>query len=318
VRTLVTGGAGFAGSHLVEHLLERSQEVTVLAAEGEGLANLASILSRVRVVHGDLRDPDRLFEVLGDVRPQRIYHLAALSNPTESLSNPGLTYEVNFGGTLNLLLAWRRLELDCRFLSVSSSEVYGPVRPEDLPLREDFPLRPASPYAGSKAAGELLAIQFFESYKLPIVRVRPFNHTGPRQLPTSVCSDFARQIAEINLGMRPSKVTVGNLQISRDFSDVRDIVRGYDAILEKGISGEVYQLGAGRPVVLEEVLQTLLKVCLKRVEVAVEPSRFRPAEAPVVWGDTSKAENVAGWTRRWGLEQTLRDLELYWEETLRS
>ncbi|MBZ5513980.1 MAG: GDP-mannose 4,6-dehydratase [Acidobacteriia bacterium] len=318
MRALITGGAGFAGSHLAEHLLEQGQEVVALAAVTEPLDNLGPILPQVQVERLDLRDALRVSEIVREAKPQRVYHLAALSSPAESLENPLLTYEVNFTGTLNLLLACRMLGADCRILIVSSSEVYGVVRPEHLPLREDMALRPATPYAGSKAAAELLGLQFFESYGMPVVRTRPFNHTGPRQSAAFVCSDFARQIAEIDLGLRPPKIHVGNLQVSRDFSDVRDIVRGYHLLLEKGDPGEVYQLGSGRPVSIEEILRILIGLASQCVQVVVEESRVRHSETPTLWGDTSKAEHAVGWKRHYRLDTTLRDLKEYWQERLRS
>ena len=164
MRTFITGGAGFAGSHLTEHLLQLRQDVLVLAAEQEDLANIDHLRNRVRVERADLRNAIRVAEVVRDAAPQRVYHLGALSSLVDSLQNPGLTYEVNLLGTLNLLLACRPLKTECRFLFISSSEVYGAVRQEELPLREDAQLRPANPYAGSKAAAELLADQFFRSY----------------------------------------------------------------------------------------------------------------------------------------------------------
>jgi GDP-4-dehydro-6-deoxy-D-mannose reductase len=185
-----------------------------------------------------------------------------------------------------------------------------------LPLREETPLRPANPYAGSKAAGEMLAFQFFKCDDMAIVRVRPFNHTGPRQSPTFVCSDFARQVAEIELGLRPPRITVGNLKVERDFSDVRDIVRGYHLLLEKGVPGEVYQLGAGRAVSIEEILQTLLRQTKTPVEVVVDPERVRPSESPSVWGDTFKAESSVGWKREFSLGKALQDLKRDWVERL--
>ena len=318
MKALITGCPGFAGSHLAEHLLEQGQEVVGLAAEQEDLTNLKGILPHLRVDRADLRNPERMLEVLRDTKPQRIYHLAALSSRTESIGDPRRTYEVNFVGTLNLLLAWRELQIDCRFLFVSSSEVYGVVRQQDLPLREQSPLLPTSPYAASKAAGELLAYQFYRSYGLPVLRVRPFNHTGPRQSSGFVCSDFARQIAEISLGLRPPSMTVGNIKVSRDFCDVRDIVRGYYLLLEKGEAGEVYQLGSGRAVPVEQVLEILLGFCSQRIEVRTDSSRLRASDAPALWGDTSKAEHAVGWKREYSLETTLRDLMEYWIQRLSS
>ena len=318
MKALITGGPGFAGSHLAEYLLAQGQEVVALATEQEDLTNLKGILQHLRVERADLRNPDRLLEVLRDTKPQRIYHLAALSSPTESIRAPRRTYEVNSVGTLNLLLAWRELQIDCRFLYVSSSDVYGVVGAADLPLREDAAFRPANPYAASKAVGELLGFQFFTSYGLPIVRVRPFNHTGPRQPSSFVCSSFARQVAEIDLGFRPPEVAAGNLEVSRDFSDVRDVVRGYYLLLEKGKPGDVYQLCSGRAVSIAAVLQSLIALSSRPVRVVVDPSRVRPQEAPVLWGDPSKAERAVGWKPERALETTLRDLKLYWEAGLRS
>src|SRR5271157_1712049 len=272
MKSLITGCAGFAGSHLAEYLLDQSEEVIALVCPNEDLENIRQIEGHLQISRGDVRDFDSLLEVLRSSRPQRIYHLAAFSSPSESCESPDLTYQVNFMGTLNLLSAWLRVGMDCRFLLVSSSEVYGRVPPEKLPMREEMGLRPVNPYAGSKAAAELLALQFFQSYGLPIVRVRPFNHTGPRQSSNFVCSRFARQVAEIDLGQRPPAVVTGNTHVIRDFSDVRDIVRGYRDLLEGGMPGEVYQLCSGHPVSVETILQMTLSCTSKPVQILVDKS----------------------------------------------
>ncbi|MFB3923212.1 MAG: GDP-mannose 4,6-dehydratase [Terriglobia bacterium] len=318
MRTLVTGGAGFAGSHLCEYLLELGHEVIVVAAEQESLVNIAHLRDRVRVERADLRDSRRLTEIVHNTAPRFVYHLAALSSPADSLQSPALTYEVNFVGTLNLLLACRQEAPACRFLFVSSSEVYGAVSDRNLPIREDTPLHPANPYAASKAAGEILAEQFFRSYGLQIIRARPFNHTGPRQSGGFVCSDFARQVAEIDLEMRPPTISVGNLQVKRDFSDVRDIVRGYYLLLEKGEPGDVYHLGSGQATAIEEILHILMGMTSKPVQPVVDPSRTRGGEARSLWGDTVKAEQKVGWGRRYDLKTTLQDLFTYWTQRLRT
>lgn len=318
MKALITGCAGFAGSHLAEHLLERGEEVVALVRAQDPLGNLEHLLPKLRLVRADVLDLDRLSAIMEETRPQRIYHLAALSSPVESLRDPRLTYQVNFTGTFNLLLAWRQTGLDSRFLLVSSSEVYGRVSERDLPVREDAPLRPANPYAGSKAAAEMLALQFFGSYGLPIVRVRPFNHTGPRQDAGFVCSGLARQVAEIELGLRAPAVTVGNLKARRDFSDVRDVVDGYGLLLEKGQPGEVYQLCSGHPVSIEVVLRLLTGLASKPVEIIVDESKLRSQDAAAMWGDPLKAAQALGWKPRYGLETTLRDLNLYWKHTLRA
>ena len=182
MKALTTGGVGFAASHLAEYLVGQGEEVIALIRpQEENLVNLAPIATQLRIERADVCNPEGLTQALRDIKPERIYHLAAMSSPSESFGNPRLTYDVNFGGTLNVLLALRRLEIDCRLLFVSSAEVYAPVKNEDLPLREEMPFRPSSPYAGSKAAAEMLTVQYLQTYGMPIVRVRPFNHTGPRQ-----------------------------------------------------------------------------------------------------------------------------------------
>jgi GDP-4-dehydro-6-deoxy-D-mannose reductase len=318
MKSFITGCAGFAGSHLAEYLLGKGEEVIALIAPEEGQANIREIEKHLQVARADLRDYDNVLELLRLSKPQRIYHLAAFSSPAESFDNPEMTYQVNFMGTLNLLSAWLRVGMDCRFLLISSAEVYGIVPRQKLPLREEMELHPVNPYAGSKAAAEILAWQFFRGYGLPIVRVRPFNHTGPRQSSEFVCSKFARQVAEIDLGVRPPTIVGGNIHAVRDFSDVRDIVRGYSDLLESGAPGEVYQLCSGHPVSIESILQTLISFASKQVQVSVDESLFRNQEATEVWGDYSKARLAVGWEPRHELTDTLRALKLYWEARVRS
>ncbi len=316
MRALVTGADGFAGSHLVEYLLAQGWEVAVLVRPESNLSNLHSVLQNLRIERADIRDLGILRKILSMTKPNRIYHLAAQSSPAESFKDPKTTYEVNFGGTLNLLLAWRAHEIDCRLLYVSSSEVYGLVLSEKRPLTEEAPLRPVSPYAGSKAAAELLAYQFFSAYGLPIIRVRPFNHTGPRQSSEFVCSSIARQFAEIELGLRPPRIQLGNLDASRDFSDVRDIVRGYYLLLENGKLGEVYHVCSGRPVTIRALANMLANAAPASVEIVTDSSRMRPLENWAAWGDASKARNEVGWRPQYALQATLQDLKVYWQGIL--
>jgi GDP-4-dehydro-6-deoxy-D-mannose reductase len=318
MKSLITGCAGFAGSHLADYLLGKGEEVVALVGIDEDRANIQHIERHLQIVCADLRDFDRVLEVVQSSMPQRIYHLAAFSSPAESLENPQLPYQVNFMGTLNLLSAWLRVGMDCRFLLVSSADVYGIVPREKLPLLEEMELHPVNPYAGSKAAAEILALQFFRSYALPIVLVRPFNHTGPRQSSKFVCSKFARQVAEIDLGVHPPTILAGNIHVVRDFSDVRDIVRGYHDLLEKGEPGEVYQLCSGHPVSIESILKSVISFASKPVQVSVDKSLLRHHEAAEVWGDYSKARLAVGWEPRHGLTDTLRALKLYWEAKVKS
>jgi GDP-4-dehydro-6-deoxy-D-mannose reductase len=318
MRALITGGAGFAGSHLAEYLLRQNCDLTLLARPEVSLQGIEHLLPQVRLERVDLRDLARLRQILGDVRPERIYHLGAFSSVVDSFQDPRGCYEVNFGGTLNLLESWRQLGFDSRLLLVSSSDVYGHAHEADLPLREKSSLCPASPYAGSKVAAEFLAIQFGLSYGLPVVRVRPFHHTGPRQNPAFVCSNLARQVAEIVGGLRPPVISVGNPNVGRDFSDVRDIVRGYALLMEAGRAGEVYQLCAGHPVAVGLVVEWLTGIAQIPIEIRVDASRFRAGEPAALWGDSRKARSETNWSPKYELRTTLRDLEAYWEEQIRK
>jgi len=317
MRTLITGCAGFAGSHLADYLLGKDEEVTGLRAPDDDCANLQHIKEHLNIVGADLREIGRVREVIESFKPQRIYHLAAFSSPAESFEDPEGTYHVNFMGTLNLLSTWLRAGMDCRFLLVSSAEVYGMVPREKLPLREEMKPCPVSPYAGSKAAAEILALQFFRSYGLPIVIVRPFNHTGPRQSSRFVCSNLARQVAEIELGLRPPTVVAGNLDAARDFSDVRDIVRGYFDLLEHGAPGEVYQLCSGHSISIKSVLGLLTSRASKPIQVSIDKPSLRKHDAAEIWGDYSKAKLAVGWEPRRELADTLRELTDYWREKVK-
>jgi GDP-4-dehydro-6-deoxy-D-mannose reductase len=318
MKALITGGAGFAGSHLTEYLLRQGQEVCVFVSSDETLANVEHLGGQITIERGDLRDASRVLALLKDIRPQRIYHLAALSSPADSLREPALCYAVNFWGTFNLLSAWQQIGFESRFLFVSSSQVYGSIREGELAAREETALQPENPYSGSKAAAEMLVLQFHNNYGLPIVRARPFNHTGPRQSPNFACSSFARQIAEIDLGRREPVVRVGNLKSFRDFSDVRDIVRGYHLLLEQGEPGEVYQLASGRCVSMEFILHSLLALSSRQVQVMAEDSRSSNADSVKMWGDPSKAEKAVGWRPEYELQTTLFDLKRYWESVIQS
>jgi GDP-4-dehydro-6-deoxy-D-mannose reductase len=318
MRALITGGAGFAGSHLAEYLLRQNCDLTLIARPEDSLRGIEHLLPQVRLERVDLRDFAHLREVLGDVQPERIYHLAAFSSVVDSFENPRECYEVNLGGTLNLLESWRELGFEARLLLVSSSDVYGHVNEADLPLREETSLRPASPYAGSKVATEFLALQFGLSYDLPVVRVRPFHHTGRRQSPAFVCSKLARQVAEIVCGLRPPAISVGNIDVARDFSDVHDIVRGYALLIERGRMGEVYQLCSGRAVFIRQLIEWLVSASAVPIEVRVDPSKVRPGESLALWGDSAKACLETGWSPEYELRTTLTDLESYWEEQIRE
>jgi GDP-4-dehydro-6-deoxy-D-mannose reductase len=251
---------------------------------------------------------------LAHVRPDRIFHLAAQSFVPTSWKCPAETFAINATGEINLFEALLSLKQSPLIQVAGSSEEYGRVFPDEIPMKETNPLRPLSPYAVSKVAQDLLGYQYFQSYGLPVVRTRGFNHTGPRRGEVFVTSSFAKQIAEIEKGKKEAAIYVGNLEAQRDFNDVRDIVDAYWLSLEKGEPGEVYNIGSGVARPIREVLDTLLSLSKVKVRVEVDPKRLRPSDVPILLADSSKFIGRTGWRPRIPFQQTLSDLLNYWRE----
>ncbi len=276
-----------------------------------GRAALAHLEQSVRLERGDLADiaESELADWLRRKRPEVIYHLAAQSNPNASLSDPRGTWALNLGGTLNLLEAIKAAALEPRprVILVSSGVCYGNPAPEHIPVKEDCPLRPNNPYSASKAAADLLGIQHHLSYSTDVVMVRPFNHAGPRQSPTYVLAALALQVAEVEAGHK-AHIEVGNLEVVRDFTDVRDVVRGYRLLARHGKAGEIYNLGSGRGTKLAIALEHLRTLARRPVEVRIDPARIRPVDQPLLVADASKLRAATGWKPLYTIEQTLADM----------
>jgi GDP-4-dehydro-6-deoxy-D-mannose reductase len=272
---------------------------------------------RLTLVNSDLRDLSSVRTLLEQARADYIVHLAAQSFVGASWETPTETLLTNAVSQMNLFEAIRQLGASARFLVIGSSEEYGLVYPDELPIHETNPLRPLSPYAVSKVTQDLMGYQYFKSYGLDIVRARAFNHTGPRRGDAFATSSFAKQIAEAEAGLREPVVHVGDLKPTRDFSDVRDIVRGYWALLQRGTPGEVYNLCSGVDWSIERMLNFLVSSSkLERVEIRPDPTRLRPSDVPVLRGSAEKIEHAVGWTPRIPLEQTLADLLEYWRQQI--
>ncbi len=312
-KALITGIAGFAGSHLAEYLLAHTGlEVSGIIHKRD--KNIAHLRDRLTLFRGDLRDADSVQDILAQASPDYIFHLAAQAFVPLSWRDPWGTLENNIRATVNIFEAVVALGIKARILIVGSADEYGLVSEDELPISEDAPLRPYSPYAVSKIAQDMLGYQYHVSHKLPIVRVRPFNHIGPRQSEAFVAADFAKQIAEAELGLRRPVIWVGNLEAKRDFSDVRDIVRGYYLALTRGEPGEVYNLGAERAFSIRELLDRLLGMSTIPLEVEQDPARLRPSDVPIVVSDCSKIREQTGWRPQIPIEQSLRDVLEYWRE----
>jgi len=316
VRVLITGITGFVGSHLAEYALARGAEVWGSYRWRSKTENIDHIRDDLRLVECDLRDLSSVQHLVEQAAPDYIVHLAAQSFVHASWHTPAETLFTNSVSQVNLLEAIRpRRAAAPRFLAIGSSEEYGQVFDDELPIREENPLRPLSPYAVSKVTQDLMGYQYFQSYQLPIVRTRAFNHEGPRRGDVFVTSNFARQVAEIEAGKRPLVIQVGNLKARRDYTDVRDIVRGYWRLLEAGEPGEVYNLCSGRAWAIQDVLDFVLaKARVRGIVTREDPARLRPSDVPVLLGDASKVERAVGWRPEIPFEKTLEDLLDYWRQ----
>jgi GDP-4-dehydro-6-deoxy-D-mannose reductase len=309
MRALVTGVSGFVGGHLCEHLVAEGDQVVGISARGKWSPDLSHLGKTVRIERLDLIETgeDELAEQLRRKQPEVIYHLAAQSNPQQSVADPRGTWALNLGGTLNLLEAIKASGLKPRVIVVSSGTCYGDPAPEFIPVREDCPLRPNNPYAASKAAADLLGIQHHLAHGTNVIIVRPFNHTGPRQSPRYVLAALAAQVAEVESG-RKECIEVGNLDVVRDFTDVRDVVHGYRLLAAQGISGEIYNLGSARGTRIADALEHLRALATRPVAVRVDPARVRPVDLPMLVADASKLRAATGWEPRYSIEQTLADM----------
>ena len=312
MRSLITGLTGFVGSHLAELLLAQGDKVFGTARWRSDTSNIDHLEGRVELVECDIRDSASVKNVIFDVHPDEIYHLAAQSFVPTSWRAPSETLETNIIGQVHLLEAVRELATNPRIQIAGSSEEYGMVYDNELPITEGNPLRPLSPYAVSKVGQDLLGYQYFMTYGIPVIRTRAFNHTGPRRGAVFVTSNFAKQIADIEKGRQEPVIRVGNLDARRDFSDVRDIVRGYVLALRQGEPGEVYNLCSGRARTVREVLDILLRLSTVVVKVEPDPARMRPSDVPVLQGDYSKLHARTGWQPQIPFEQTASDLLEYW------
>ncbi len=317
VRVFISGITGFVGSHLADYLLSLDQNIKISGTKRwrSSLDNITHILDHITLHDCDLRDLSSLISVLKQVEPDKIFHLAAQSFVPYSYAVPIETLETNVIGTANLLEAIRILEQDPMIHICSSSEVYGQVKTGDVPIRESQPFNPASPYAVSKVAEDMLGLQYYTAYGLKTVRTRMFTHTGARQNEGLVCSDFTKQIIRIKKGLQSPVIKVGNLDSIRTFCDVRDCVKAY-WILNDFMAGEVFNIGGNTTMTVGEMLNRLIKLSSVKVTIEVDNSRLRPADVTLQIPDCSKFQNLTGWKPEIPLEKTLSDLLSYWENKI--
>jgi GDP-4-dehydro-6-deoxy-D-mannose reductase len=314
---LITGIGGFVGSHLSECLIEAGLTVQGIIRPSTALANISHLITRVKLHACDVRSLQDTAELLKKTKPDLVFHLAAISSVPEGERNQELVLQTNLMGTLNILEAVRRESPAARFILISSPEVYGRVNSEDNPVKEDQPVRPIHQYGVSKALAEQVTLFYHLTWGLSVVLLRPFNHIGPRQADSFVCSDFSRQVALIDLGRTEPVIRVGDLSPVRDFTDVRDVVRAYLLAAETCTPGRPYHIASGTGVRIKEILTTILSFTDIRVDVRQDPTRLRQVEIPVIIGDASRLVNETGWKRRYSLSRSLQDTFQYWKERAR-
>ena len=313
MRVAITGASGFVGGHLVDYLRREAPEVTVSGIVRPHGGAVASVPVGLRLVEADLADPAGVSAALAELRPDAVVHLAGQSSPQQSRLDPGGTLRTNVLGIAHLVEGAHRQGLSPAFLVVGSAEEYGAPSFAG-PLAETTPLHPSSPYAVSKVAQGLLAVECGGPLGMRVVRTRTFHHTGPGRGEAFAESSFARQIAEIEAGLRPPVIHVGNLEAVRDFTDVRDVVRAYWKLLQKGQGGQVINVCSGQGRAIRELLDILLGLARATVEIRVDPDRLRPADVPVLVGDPTLLRTTTGWTPEIPIEKSLEDLLADWRK----
>lgn len=304
---LVIGAAGFVGNYLINEMHANDMEVYATKLPHEQLDN-----PYATVYDLDIMNKDAIVALLFELRPDYIFHLAAQSSVGLAWKNPGLTIDVNIKGSVNLMDAVRELFYKPRVLLIGSGEEYGHIRPGETPISEENSLRPGNIYAATKACQNMIGNIYSKAYDMELMMVRAFNHIGPGQLPMFVVSDFCKQVAEIEKGLREPVMKVGNLAAKRDFTDVRDVVKAYVKLIAVGVPGETYNVGSGNAQAIQEILNLI--VSLSKVEIAVEidPNKLRPVDVPIIEADITKIKELTGWKPEIPLQQTIQETLDYW------
>ena len=306
MKALITGIAGFAGSHLAQFLLSRKIKVYGFFHSGHSIENIDNFKNKLTLVACNLLEKKTVEKNISNIKPDLVFHLAAFSSPPSSFNNPKETFENNVFGQLNLLESLVGIKSKAKILVIGSADEYGNVDPSNLPIKESAPLAPISPYAVSKVAQDMLGLQFFLHHNLNIVRVRPFNHIGPRQSANFVVSAFASQIAQLEK-KDGGTMEVGNLEVWRDFTDVRDMVRAYLLALEMGKFGEVYNIGTGKAYKIGDILDKLVGFVKVPIKIRRDKKRWRRGDIKIIYPDISKFRKATGWKPKIPLSQTLFD-----------
>ncbi len=308
MKALVIGAGGFVGGYLISELCSRNWEVCATKLPHEKINIYGKNAVSYSTADLDILDEAAIARLLGEFQPDCIFHLAAQSSVALSWKKPALTADINIKGCINLLEAVRNMASSPRILFIGSSEEYGYAANRPEPVDETVRPDPANIYAITKLAQNMIGELYCKAYGMDIISVRAFNHIGAGQLPQFVVADFCKQAAEIKAGKREPVIHVGNLSAKRDFTDVRDIVRAYAELAEKGRSGETYNVGSGHAVSIQSILDKIIELSGTEIKVEVDKERFRPVDVPFVEADVSKLKNDTGWERKLTLEESLEDI----------
>lgn len=315
---LITGGTGFVGSHLAEFLLLRGEEQIEIYSTKRRRSDMGNVLNfkdKINWLEMDITDSYSVRNALQEANPKLIFHLAAQSFVPSSWKAPQETFTTNAIGTINLLEEAKNLD-DPIILIAGSSEEYGLVKPDQIPIIEDCPLTPQSPYGVSKVAADLAGQQYWRSFGLKVIVTRAFNHTGPRRGEQFVVSSFAKQIAEIEKGTKLNEMMVGNLEARRDFTDVRDMVRAYWLAIQNCKPGEPYNICSEKAVAIADILNALLSLTEAEIKIKRDSKRMRPSDVPELKGDCSKFKKLTGWEPQIKFDQTLEDTLNFWRKKI--
>jgi len=319
-KVLITGANGFVGSHLSEYILNNKlgEVYGAYRTKNEDFSNIKGILKKIELIECDITDSYSVDKTIAEVKPDYIFHLAAQAFVPSSWKSPVETLNTNIVGSLNLFEAIKKNNKNITIQIAGSSEEYGFVKEDEVPITEDNPLRPLSPYGVSKVAMDLLGYQYNKSYGLKIIRTRAFNHEGPRRGESYVTSNFAKQVALIEAGEQEPVLMVGNLKAKRDYTDVRDTVRAYWLAAEKCIPGEAYNIATGKAYEIQKIVDILKELTKKDFEIKQDPKRLRPSDVQILLGDSSKFRKQTGWKPEIPFETTMKDLLDYWREKIRK
>lgn len=318
-RVLITGLSGFVGSHLLDLLASKrgKYELYGIVRERSSLEKIRHNLDSIKLLNCDLVNIGTVLNVMKQVKPDYIYHLAGESSVKLSWGGSLSMVNNNIIATLNILEALRIAKFkDTKILLVCSSEEYGLVSEKDIPIKEETALAPVSPYGVSKATIDMFGFQYYKSYGTNVIRIRAFNHTGPRRDEIYALSSFAKQISEIEKGVREHKIYVGNLNSIRDYTDVRDIVRGYELAMAHCEPGDVYNICSSKGYKIKDLLDMLIKLSKCDIEIVYDEERMRPIDLPIIVGDNSKFSKATSWSPQIGIEHTLQDLLNYWRNEM--